>query len=119
MRREGDEAVLTVTLGSAFEGAPGRAHGGVVATLIDEAMGMVLHIVGTPAFTGRLTVNYRAPTPLNEHLEDRTGWPTATAASSPSRPSCAAATPCWPTPTRCSSPSIRSASSPPATEQGQ
>ena len=71
MRREGDEAVLTVTLGAAFEGAPGRAHGGVVATLIDETMGMVLHIVGTPAFTGRLTVNYRAPTPLNEPLEAR------------------------------------------------
>lgn len=71
MRREADEAVLTVTLGSAFEGAPGRAHGGVVATLIDETMGMVLHIVGTPAFTGRLTVNYRAPTPLHQPLEAR------------------------------------------------
>jgi acyl-coenzyme A thioesterase PaaI-like protein len=71
MRREGDEAVLAVTLGAAFEGAPGRAHGGVVATLIDETMGMVLHIVGTPAFTGRLTVNYRAPTPLHQPLEAR------------------------------------------------
>ena len=70
-RREGDEAVLTVTLGSAFEGAPGRAHGGVVATLIDKTMGMVLHIVGAPAFTGRLTVNYRAGTPLNVPLEAR------------------------------------------------
>ena len=62
--QEGDEAVLRVTLGAAFEGAPGRAHGGVVATLIDETMGMVLGIIATPAFTGRLTVNYRAPTPV-------------------------------------------------------
>ncbi|MGE0141619.1 MAG: hypothetical protein AB7R77_27790, partial [Ilumatobacteraceae bacterium] len=30
-RREGVEAVASVTLGAAFEGAPGRAHGGVVA----------------------------------------------------------------------------------------
>ena len=29
--REGDEAVCQVTLGEAFEGAPGRAHGGIVA----------------------------------------------------------------------------------------
>jgi acyl-coenzyme A thioesterase PaaI-like protein len=68
MRREGDEAVLRVTLGRAFEGAPGRSHGGVVATLLDETMGMVLSIVGSPAFTGRLTVNYRRPTPINRPL---------------------------------------------------
>jgi len=30
--------VMDVTLGRAFEGAPGRAHGGVVAALIDETM---------------------------------------------------------------------------------
>jgi acyl-coenzyme A thioesterase PaaI-like protein len=64
LRRRGDEAVLHVTLGAAFEGAPGRAHGGVVATLLDETMGMALSIVKVPAFTGRLTVNYRAPTPI-------------------------------------------------------
>ena len=39
--REGEEAVCQVTLGPAFEGAPGRAHGGVVAALIDETMGLV------------------------------------------------------------------------------
>jgi acyl-coenzyme A thioesterase PaaI-like protein len=77
--REGDEAVCQVTLGAAFEGAPGRAHGGVVAALIDETMGLVMSISTTPAFTGRLTVTYRAPIPLGELLEvrarlaDRTG----------------------------------------------
>jgi acyl-coenzyme A thioesterase PaaI-like protein len=69
--REGDEAVCRVTLGAAFEGAPGRAHGGVVAALIDETMGLVMSISTTPAFTGRLTVTYRAPTPLGEPLEVR------------------------------------------------
>ena len=69
--REGDEAVCQVTLGAAFEGAPGRAHGGVVAALIDETMGLVMSISGTPAFTGRLTVTYRAPVPLGEQLEVR------------------------------------------------
>ena len=35
MRRDGDEAVAQVCLGAAFEGAPGRAHGGVVAAVFD------------------------------------------------------------------------------------
>jgi acyl-coenzyme A thioesterase PaaI-like protein len=69
--REEDEAVCRVTLGEAFEGAPGRAHGGVVAALIDETMGLVMSISATPAFTGRLAVTYRAPTPLGQPLEVR------------------------------------------------
>lgn len=69
--REGEVAVLRTTLGPAFEGAPGRAHGGVVAALIDEVMGFVLSINATPAYTGRLTVTYRAPTPLGVEIEMR------------------------------------------------
>jgi acyl-coenzyme A thioesterase PaaI-like protein len=69
--RAGDEAVLRATLGAAFEGAPGRAHGGAVAALLDEVMGFVLSIHATPAYTGRLTVTYRAPTPLGVELELR------------------------------------------------
>ena len=71
IRREGDEAVLRTTLGPAFEGAPGRAHGGTVAALLDEVMGFVLSIYATPAYTGRLTVTYRAPTPIGLELEMR------------------------------------------------
>jgi acyl-coenzyme A thioesterase PaaI-like protein len=69
--REDEESLLSVTLGAGFEGAPGRAHGGVVAALIDEAMGLVLSIHSTLAFTGRLTVHYRAPTPVGEPLWGR------------------------------------------------
>jgi acyl-coenzyme A thioesterase PaaI-like protein len=69
--REGDEAVCQVTLGEAFEGAPGRAHGGIVASLIDETMGLVISMARTPAYTGRLTVTYRAPTPVGQLLEVR------------------------------------------------
>jgi acyl-coenzyme A thioesterase PaaI-like protein len=69
--REGDEAVMEVTLGAAFEGAPGRAHGGVVAALFDEIMGLALSVGGTLAFTGRLAVTYRAPTPLGVLLTSR------------------------------------------------
>ena len=71
VRREGDEAVARVTLGAAFEGAPGRAHGGIVAAVFDDTMGFVLAMQGTPAFTGRLTVSYLAPTPIGVELELR------------------------------------------------
>lgn len=71
LSRDGEEAVLRTTLGPAFEGAPGRAHGGVVAALLDEVMGFVLSIHATPAYTGQLTVTYRAPTPIGAELELR------------------------------------------------
>lgn len=68
VRCEGDDAVARVVLGSAFEGAPGQAHGGVVAAVFDDVMGYQLSIVQVPALTGRLTVTYRAPTPIDVPL---------------------------------------------------
>jgi len=65
---DGGDAVAETVLGAAFEGAPGRAHGGVVAAIFDDVMGYVLSIHKVPAFTGRLTVTYRAPTPIGAPL---------------------------------------------------
>lgn len=67
----GDEAVTTLVLGPAFEGAPGRAHGGIVAAIFDDVTGHVLRIVGTPAYTGSLTVRFRRPIPIGVPLEFR------------------------------------------------
>jgi acyl-coenzyme A thioesterase PaaI-like protein len=69
--RDGEDALMRTTIGPAFEGAPGRAHGGAVAALFDEVMGFVLSIHATPAYTGRLSVSYRAATPLGVELELR------------------------------------------------
>jgi acyl-coenzyme A thioesterase PaaI-like protein len=71
VRREGDEAVASVELGPAFEGAPGRSHGGIVAAIFDDVLGYLLTFVHTPAFTGELTVRYLAPTPIGQPLEFR------------------------------------------------
>ena len=71
VRRDGDEAVADFNLGAAFEGAPRRAHGGVVAAIFDDVMGYVLVLHRTPAFTGRLTVNYRAPIPMGVDMTVR------------------------------------------------
>ena len=69
--REGDEAVATVTLRAAHEGAPGRSHGGIVAALFDDVSGFVLNILAVPAYTGELTIRYEAGTPIGVPLECR------------------------------------------------
>lgn len=68
VRRSGEEAVADLNLGAAFEGAPQRAHGGAVAAVFDDIMGYVLQLHRTPAYTGRLTVHYRAPVPVREDI---------------------------------------------------
>ena len=71
VRRDGGEAVAHFNLGAAFEGAPTRAHGGIIAAIFDDVMGYVLVIHRTPAFTGRLTINYRAPVPMGADMTVR------------------------------------------------
>lgn len=69
--RDGDVACLRVTLGKAFEGAPRRAHGGVVAALLDEVMGLTNIIHGSMSFTAQLDITYHAPTPVGEPIVAR------------------------------------------------
>lgn len=71
IRREGDVAVMELTLGTAFEGPPGRAHGGAVAALFDEAMGLVNMLNREPAYTVQLNISYISATPLNELITAR------------------------------------------------
>jgi acyl-coenzyme A thioesterase PaaI-like protein len=70
-RFEGDEVIATVVLRAAFEGAPGRAHGGIVAAAFDDVTGFVIGLLHEPAFTGELTVRYVKPVPVNTPLEMR------------------------------------------------
>jgi acyl-coenzyme A thioesterase PaaI-like protein len=55
----------SVTFGNAYEGAPGCAHGGHVAAVFDEALGMACIFSGVPGMTGEITVSYRRPTPIH------------------------------------------------------
>jgi hypothetical protein len=68
VRRQGDRAVTTVRLGSAFEGAPARSHGGVVSAIFDDLCGYVLLTEQVMAYTASLTIGYRAATPLHEPI---------------------------------------------------
>ncbi len=46
------------------QGWPGFVHGGLVATMLDEAMGWVTMSHGIWAVTGKINVRYREPIPL-------------------------------------------------------
>jgi acyl-coenzyme A thioesterase PaaI-like protein len=70
---DGDRMVGTATFGAAYEGPPGCVHGGYVAAAFDEVLGSTQSLSGSPGMTGRLTVSYRSPTPLETELRF-TGW---------------------------------------------
>lgn len=53
----------TALLSAAYEGPPGRVHGGWVASLLDHAVGRAAAVAGHPAMTVSLTVDYRRGTP--------------------------------------------------------
>jgi acyl-coenzyme A thioesterase PaaI-like protein len=71
-RRDGDEIVAEVRFGPAFEGAPGRVHGGMVAAVFDDVTGGALALARAPAYTARLSVDYLAPVPVDVPVEFRT-----------------------------------------------
>jgi len=55
-------------LGKRYTGPPGHCHGGVIATILDEAMGKVNKLRQVIALTSRITVDYLKPVPLNKPL---------------------------------------------------
>src|SRR5215470_5233724 len=57
-----------VKLPKKYSGPPGHAHGGIIATLLDEAMGKVNKLRHVVALTSEITVNYLKPVPLNKPL---------------------------------------------------
>jgi acyl-coenzyme A thioesterase PaaI-like protein len=68
-----DRVIGTVVCGSAYEGPPGHVHGGYIAAMFDELLGLAQSLSGNHGMTGRLTIHYRAPTPLHTELRME-GW---------------------------------------------
>ncbi len=60
--------VARVRFDTRHEGPPGHAHGGSIATVLDETMGTLAFIHGHKVLAARLEVKYRKPVPLNEPL---------------------------------------------------
>ncbi|MGW4566208.1 PaaI family thioesterase [Streptomyces sp. NPDC004561] len=68
--RAGEGVFLTAefTVQSAHQGAPGLAHGGVLATALDETLGSLNWLLRTIAVTGRLETDFVRPVPVGTTL---------------------------------------------------
>ncbi len=60
--------VCHLRLAARFAGPPGHAHGGIIATLLDEAMSKSNRARGILAMTRHLEVEYLRPVPLSVPL---------------------------------------------------
>ncbi len=58
----------TFTVTDQHQGAPGLAHGGLLTTAFDDALGSLNWLLSSPAVTGRLEVDFRRPVPVGSTL---------------------------------------------------
>ncbi|WP_319448182.1 MULTISPECIES: PaaI family thioesterase [unclassified Mycobacterium] len=61
-----DEIFTDVEFDERYIGGPGLAHGGAIASACDELLGFSVWLIGAPAVTRALTIDYLAPVPLHE-----------------------------------------------------
>jgi len=55
-------------LGERYAGGAGFAHGGIIAVLLDEAMGKISKLNGERAVTAEMTIEYKKPVPVNAEI---------------------------------------------------
>ncbi|MGV9558177.1 PaaI family thioesterase [Streptomyces sp. NPDC003401] len=65
---EGVTVTAEFTVQPAHQGAPGLAHGGVLATALDETLGSLNWLLRTIAVTGRLETDFARPVPVGTTL---------------------------------------------------
>lgn len=70
-RRDGDEVVTTHVFTHGQSGAPGIAHGGAVATVVDDLLGYLLYVVRKPGVTRKLEVEYLRPVVVGQEYAVR------------------------------------------------
>ena len=67
---DGEKITSRKVLPKEFQGYEGTAHGGILSTMLDEAM---CKFIGAKyherALTGRLEVRYKFPTPIEQELK--------------------------------------------------
>jgi acyl-coenzyme A thioesterase PaaI-like protein len=66
---DGDVAYGRVNMNWQYEGPPNSVHGGFVAALFDQFLGVAQKMTGEPGVTGGLNVRYIKPTPLCQELK--------------------------------------------------
>lgn len=66
---EGHTVYARFTVTEAHQGAPGLAHGGLLACAFDEALGATVgHLLRRPAVTGRLETDFVRPVPIGSTI---------------------------------------------------
>ena len=63
----------TFVLGPRYAGGAGFAHGGIIAVLLDEAMGKISKLTEERAVTAELNIEYRKPVPVDREIVV-SGW---------------------------------------------
>ena len=68
-QRDGQGARASFTLGENHQGEPGLAHSGILALLLDEAMGWIArHGAGVNSVTAEMDIEYRRQAKIGEPL---------------------------------------------------
>jgi uncharacterized protein (TIGR00369 family) len=62
------QAVCKFKLARRYQGPPGHAHGGIIATILDEAMGKINKLSNVIALTKSMNIEYLKPVPLGKYL---------------------------------------------------
>jgi len=70
--REKQSLLAKVWFGPEAEGPPCHAHGGSMAAVLDETMGLAAMIVIGPVLAAQLKVNFRQPLPLGSLVQVET-----------------------------------------------
>lgn len=62
-------------LGADYRGGAGFAHGGIIAVVLDEAMGKLSKLTDERAVTAEMSIEYRKPVPVDQEIVVQ-GWQT-------------------------------------------
>ena len=65
---EAGRVLCRFRLAAQFQGPPGHAHGGIIATVLDEAMSKANRHRNIVAMTRHMSIDYRRPVPLENDL---------------------------------------------------
>ena len=61
------------TLGPNYAGGAGFAHGGIIAVVLDEAMGKLSRLADEQAVTADMSIEYKRPVPIDKPIRVE-GW---------------------------------------------